>query len=105
MGQIRENLQHNLSYYLSLKEMSQKTLAEKLSVSQSAVTNWIKGKNAPDIETVAQICHILNISVLELFGSNINDTYTNQEKQIIEQYRKKIDMQKAVRILLDVKDE
>lgn len=70
MGEIRDNVKKNLGYYLSLKGISQKELADKLSVSQSAVTNWIKGKNSPDIEVVAQICDILEISVTDLFGSD-----------------------------------
>lgn len=70
MGEIRDNVKKNLGYYLSLKGISQKELADKLSVSQSAVTNWIKGKNSPDIEVVAQICDILEISVTDLFGAD-----------------------------------
>lgn len=70
MGEIRDNVKKNLGYYLSLNGISQKELADKLSVSQSAVTNWIKGKNSPDIEVVAQICDILEISVTDLFGAD-----------------------------------
>ena len=61
MGEIRENVKQNLGYFLSLRGMSQKELAMKLGVSQSAVTNWIKGKNSPDIEMVALICQHLHI--------------------------------------------
>ena len=71
MGEIRENVRKNLGYYLSLKSISQKELAERLGVSQSAVTNWMKGKNSPDIETVAQICKVLEISVIDLFGTDV----------------------------------
>jgi len=101
MGVIRENVKRNIGYYLSLKGMSQKDLAERLRVSQSAVTNWVKGKNAPDIEMVAQICDALGITVLELFGTDGSDQYTEHERRMIVQYRNKVDMQKAVNILLD----
>jgi transcriptional regulator with XRE-family HTH domain len=102
MGEIRDNVKRNLGYYLSLKGISQKELADKLSVSQSAVTNWIKGKNSPDIEVVAQICDILGITVIELFGTDGNDQYTEQEKKVISQYRKKPELQQAVHILLGI---
>lgn len=102
MGEIRENVKRNLGYYLSLKGLTQKELAEKLNVSQSAVTNWIKGNNSPDIDTVALICNILDISVVELFGTNGDGQYSDEEKKIIAQYRKKNEMQPAVRILLGV---
>lgn len=80
MGEIRDNVKKNLGYYLTLKGISQKELADKLNVSQSAVTNWIKGKNSPDIEIVAQICNILDISVNELFGKNDNTLNPNTEQ-------------------------
>lgn len=102
VGEIRDNVRRNLGYYLSTKGLSQKELAEKLSVSQSAVTNWIKGNNSPDIEMVAQICDILDITVVDLFGTNSNDKYTNEEKEVIIQYRQRIDMRPAIRILLGI---
>ena len=43
MGEVRENVKRNLGYFLSLRGMSQKELAIKLDVSQSAGTNWKKG--------------------------------------------------------------
>ncbi|MDL2286985.1 helix-turn-helix domain-containing protein [Eubacteriales bacterium OttesenSCG-928-G02] len=76
MGKIRDNIRGNLEHYLNLKGMSQKELAEKLGVSQSAVTCWIKGKNSPDIEVVAKICDIFNISVIDLFGTDGKDEKT-----------------------------
>lgn len=111
MGIIRDNVKKNLGYYLSLKGITQKELAKKLNVSQSAVTNWIKGKNSPDIELVAEICDILDISVTELFGVNTNepeaelstDQYTETERQIILQYRQKPELHQAIHILLDIK--
>lgn len=70
MSEIRQNVKHNLGYYLTLRGISQKELADKLNVTQAAVTNWIKGKNSPDIEIVANICDVLNITVTDLFGTN-----------------------------------
>ncbi len=102
MGEIRENIRRNLAYYLTLRDISQKELAEKLGVSQSSVTCWIKGKNSPDIETIARICDSLTISVIELFGTDGNDKYTQHEKKIILHYRQRPELQHAVNILLGV---
>ena len=105
MGEIRDNVKKNLGYYLSFTGISQKELAEKLKVSQSAVTNWIKGKNAPDIETVAQICDILGISVTELFGTDGNSQYSEKEKLLIRMYRSKAEIQPAIDILLGINSQ
>ena len=66
MGAVRDNLQQNLNYYLKANKMTQKKLSELLDVSQAAVTNWTKGKNSPDIETLIRICNILKISINDL---------------------------------------
>jgi len=105
MGEIRNNVQKNLSYYLNLKKISQKELATMLNVSQSAVTNWIKGKNSPDIEIVAEICNILDITVTQLFGMNEPNDYSILEQTIILRYRQHPELQHAINILLNIDEE
>lgn len=83
MRETRKNVQRNLVHYLSLNKINQKELAEQLNVSQAAVTNWIKGKNSPDIETVTEICAILNISLHALFGIADKNEYTETERKMI----------------------
>ena len=87
MGEVRENVKRNLGYFLSLRGMSQKELAIKLDVSQSAVTNWIKGKNSPDIEAVVRICRCLDISVEDLFGIDADKVYSDREMCIRDSYK------------------
>lgn len=98
MGEIRERLRKNLAYYLTTKNISQKALAESLNVSQAAVTNWIKGKNSPDIEVIAELCEVLNISIndlLELPSDKI-------ETELLQKYRSLDDYgQKNVDTLLE----
>lgn len=89
MGEIRNNLKRNLSYYLDLLNISQKTLAEKLNVSQAAVTNWVKGKNSPDIETVSEICDFLNIKMSDLLGENknlIENLHNEKDNALMNKY-------------------
>ena len=105
MGEIRENVQKNLGYYLTLRGISQKKLAEMLHVSQSAVTNWIKGKNSPDIEIVADICNILDISVTQLFGTEEPENYTLLERTLILRYRERPELQHAINILLNIDEQ
>lgn len=66
MNNIREVLRLNLEHQLKKSGLTQKQLAEKLKISPSAVTNWIKGKNSPDIEYVALICEIFQITISDL---------------------------------------
>ncbi len=78
-------------------------MADKLGVARSSVNNWIKNNNLPDIDLLQQICEILNITLAELLGIDLNDSYTEIEKKIIMQYRNKPELQEAVKVLLDIK--
>lgn len=68
MGELREIIRSNLERYISASEYTQKEIAEKLGVSKSSITNWIKGKNSPDVELVVPICKLLNITIREFYG-------------------------------------
>lgn len=68
MISARENIRNNLSVLLAQNKMTQKKLAERLELSQTAVTNWIKGKNAPDIDTLIEICEIFQVSINEMIS-------------------------------------
>ena len=68
VGELREAIRASLERHIAESGYSQKEIAEKLGVSKSSVTNWIKGKNSPDVELVLPICKLLNISVREFYG-------------------------------------
>lgn len=95
MGEIRDNVQRNLILYLSISGLSQKEFAKRIGVSQSSVTNWVKGSNSPDIEVVARICDVLGISVVQLFGTatqpqliqSPNKPLSQAEEGLLEDYR------------------
>ena len=59
VGKFIENLRKE-------KGLSQQDLAEKLSVSNQAVSKWESGKNLPDIAIQKQICEACNITLEEL---------------------------------------
>ena len=94
MNDIRETLRINLEHQLKKSGLTQKQLAEQLGISPSAVTNWIKGKNSPDIEYIAIMCDIFNIGISDLL---VSDTIKKapaisgsdiQKQRLIENYEK-----------------
>lgn len=96
MNNIREVLRANLEYQLKKSGLSQKQLAAKLGISPSAVTNWVKGKNSPDIEYIALICETFEITISDLLDINpIKKAPTEQlgksdfqKKKLIHNYDK-----------------
>lgn len=102
MGPIRQNIKRNLIHYLKVRNMTQKELSIKLNTRQSTICGWVNGHCSPDIETIAKICNILNITVIDLFGTDGTSDYTDLEREIINQYRNKPDYQNAVLTLLGI---
>ncbi len=50
------------------KKYTQQTLAEKLGVTDRAISNWENGKNLPDISLFEPICKELDITLNELIS-------------------------------------
>ena len=62
------------------KNLTQSELAEKLGVTDRAVSNWENGKNMPDLSLFKPLCEILNISINELMsGEKLNDLEYNKK--------------------------
>lgn len=53
------------------KKLTQAALAEKLGVSDKAVSKWETGKSYPDITLIEPIAATLGVSVVELFSGGV----------------------------------
>lgn len=55
-------------------KLTQDELAEKISVTRQAVSNWENGKTEPDIDTLTKLAEVTNVTVEELiYGINPKD--------------------------------
>lgn len=56
------------------KKITQKQLADKLGISDRAVSKWERGLNMPDVSLFEPLCKELDISINELIsGEKLND--------------------------------
>lgn len=60
------NVGENIKKMRKKLKITQDELAEKLSVTRQAVSNWENGKTEPDIETLTKMAQIFDISIDEL---------------------------------------
>ena len=94
-----------IKQYREQKRLSQKDFAEKIGVSNSRVSNWENGLNRPDCDLLRNICEVLCVSPSELLDIHLDtEELTEHEKRLIQNYRIKTDLQKAVNILLDAEN-
>ena len=78
------------NYGLALKslrvyfDMTQAELAEKLCVSNHAVSKWENGVNQPDVSTLRIVCQIFNITMEQFFkiasGESVDAVLNKNEK-------------------------
>lgn len=72
------------------KELTQAQLAEKLNITDRAVSKWETGKSMPDSAIMLELCGILGITVNELLSGekvnmeNVENYQKKAEKNLIE---------------------
>ncbi len=79
--------------------MTQMQLAEKLNITDSAVSKWETGKSMPDSSIMLELCDVLKISVNDLLSGEVvtMDNYKNElDKKIIEMVKQKEEADKKM---------
>lgn len=78
------------------KNMTQMNLADAMSVSYQAVSNWERGNSMPDISKLEELCRVLDLSVGELLGME------SRETRAVEKMLKEEDVCLTVEELSDI---
>ena len=81
------------------KKLTQMQLAEKLNITNRAVSKWETGKSCPDVSIMLELCDILGITVNELLsGERITmENYQKKaEENLMELQNKKDKAQKSL---------
>lgn len=61
-------LNENIRKFRELRKLTQKQFADRLNKSRNVISNWERGENSPDPDTVEQICRILDVTPNQIFG-------------------------------------
>ena len=57
---LQEIFANRITQAIKNNNITQKSLAKKLNISESNITNWKKGQNLPSIEILRNLCIILD---------------------------------------------
>lgn len=82
------------------KKLTQKQLAEKLGVSEQAVSKWENDICAPDVSLFPAIATFFGVSIDRLFGYHIN-SYTGEVQQIIKAADNSSNIYDSIKIIED----
>jgi transcriptional regulator with XRE-family HTH domain/DNA-directed RNA polymerase subunit RPC12/RpoP len=79
--------------------LTQMQLAEKLNITDRAVSKWETGKSLPDSSIMLELCQILNISVNDLLSGEVvtMDNYNKElENNLLEMVKQKQEADKRL---------
>ena len=66
-------LSKNLKIFRKRKGLTQENVAETLNVVRQTISKWEKGISVPDADMLIKLAEILDVSVIELIGSDVTD--------------------------------
>ncbi len=75
-----------ITHLRNAANISQETLAEKLSVSRQSVSKWEMDQALPQIDKVLQLCELFKVSADELLYDNINIERTKKGERKKNKY-------------------
>ena len=67
------------------QNLTQMQLAEKLNITDRAVSKWENGRSMPDSSIMLELCNVLEISVNDLLNGEviIMDNYKEKSEQLL----------------------
>ncbi len=108
MISIKKTVGDNLRSVCRVKGIKNKDIADHIGVSESCVSNWLRGKNSFDVDNLYSICQFLEVSIDQIFGVSpiVFGVLKPEENDIIVAYRKASPgIQEGVRKLLEVPEK
>ena len=79
--------------------LTQSELAEKLNITDRAISKWENGNCMPDVGTIPELCDIVKISIMDLFSGEKVDMKNNDKKleeNLIEMAKQKEEADKRL---------
>lgn len=76
-------ISERIKNYRAENHITQQELADKLYVTKQAISKWENDKSLPDVSLYPTIASLLNITVDELMGNEVNKSKLSNEKKVI----------------------
>lgn len=93
---VRDNVCRSITALVA-REESKVAFAKKTGVSKQALNNWLQGKNAPDIETVARIAQIYGISFEDILNGSLVNEQSADRHPAADSYPNKLAEMRSLR--------
>ena len=78
-----KSIGETIAYLRKEKGMTQNELAEKMNVTDKAVSKWERDLSCPDVNTISKLADILDVSVEELLKAKKKDEPNTKIKDLV----------------------
>ena len=82
------------------KGMTQNELAEKMNVTDKAVSKWERDLSCPDINTISKLANILDVSVDELLQAKKKEKSNTKLRDVINLIFKAISLAMGIAVVV-----
>lgn len=76
-------LNENIKNFRSFRGINQETLASLLGKTKSVISNWERGANSPDPDSIEALCKYLGVTPNQIFGWEDNPEYEAWKKRLL----------------------
>ena len=95
-----KSIGETIAYLRKQKGMTQNELAEKMNVTDKAVSKWERDLSCPDINTISKLADILDVSVEELLKAKKKENSNTKMKDLINLIFKAVALAMGIAIVV-----
>jgi transcriptional regulator with XRE-family HTH domain len=93
-----EKMAHFIFELRKAKKLTQKELAEKLNVTDKAVSKWERGLSCPDVSLLNSLSNILGVTTSELLNGERSEVSVPEIEAVVETTLKYVDEVKKINV-------
>lgn len=94
----------NIKKYRVIKQLTQQQVADAVGKTKNVVSNWEKGLNKPDVDTVEVLCGLFEVDANTLLGWNDKSQIKKDANDLADKVLSNPKVQKLLP-LLDLNEE
>ena len=95
-----KSIGETIASFRKQKGMTQNELAEKMNVTDKAVSKWERDLSCPDINTISKLADILDVSVEELLKAKKKEDSNTKMKDLINLIFKAIALAMGIAVVV-----
>ena len=95
-----KSIGETIAYFRKQKGMTQSELAEKMNVTDKAVSKWERNLSCTDINTISKLADILDVSVEELLKTKKQDYSNSKIKELINLILKAVGLAMGIGVVV-----